>query len=47
MQKRLREQLQLQGIDIETYEFDDQEERELRAPADYNGVDINLLLAAM
>ena len=29
LQKRLREQLQLQGIDIESYEFEDEEEREI------------------
>ena len=44
LQKRLREQLQLQGIDIELYEF---EEREIQAPAAASSVDINSLLAAM
>ena len=29
LQRRLREQLQLQGIDIESNEFEDAEEREL------------------
>ena len=32
LQRRLREQLQLQGIDIESYEFEDEEERELHSP---------------
>ena len=41
LQRRLREQLQLQGIDIESYEF------ELQAPASSSGVDINSLLASM
>ena len=47
LQRRLREQLQLQGIDIESYEFEDEEERELQAPASSSGVDINSLLASM
>ena len=47
LQRRLREQLQLQGIDIETYEFEDEEEREIQAPAVPSSVDINSLLAAM
>ena len=47
LQRRLREQLQLQGIDIETYEFEDEEEWEIQAPASSSGVDINSLLAAM
>ena len=47
LQRRLREQLQLQGIDIEYYEFENEDERELKAPATPGGVDINSLLAAM
>ena len=42
LQRGLMEQLQLQGIDIETYEFEDEEERELQAPATSSGIDINL-----
>ena len=47
LQRRLREQLQLQGIDIETYEFKDEEEREIQAPAASNSVDFNSLIVAM
>ena len=32
LQRRLREQLQLQGIDSETYEFEDEEAGEIQAP---------------
>ena len=38
LQRRLREQLQLQRIDIEFYEFEDEEEREIQAPAGSSGV---------
>ena len=31
LQRRLREQLQLQGINIESYEFKEEEEREIQA----------------
>ena len=41
LQRRLREQLQLQGIDIESYKFEDEEERELQAPVTPSNVDIN------
>ena len=44
LQRRLKEQ---QGIDIETYEFEDEYEREIQAPAVSSTVDINSLLAAM
>ena len=47
LQRRLMEQLQLQGIDIEFYDFEDEEERELQVLASSSGVDINSLLAAM
>ena len=47
LQRRLREQLQLQGIDIESYEFEDEEKRKIQAPATPSGVDINSLLAAI
>ena len=30
LQRRLREELQPQGIDIDSYEFEDEEEREIR-----------------
>ena len=42
LQRRLREQLQLQGTGIESG-FEDEEERELQTPATLSGVDINLL----
>ena len=45
LQKCLREQLQLQGIDIESYDFEDEEEREVHVPACSSGVDVNSLLA--
>ena len=38
LQRRLREQ---------SYEFEDEEEREMQFPASSSGVDINSLLAAM
>ena len=47
MQSRLREQMQLQGIDIESYELEDEEQQELQVPATPRGVDMNSLLAAM
>ena len=47
LQRRLREQLQLQGIDIESYEFEYAEVREIQAPLSPSGVDINLLLVVM
>ena len=47
LQIRLREQLHLQSIDIKSYEFEDEYEREIQAPASSSGVDINSLLAAM
>ena len=47
LQRRLREQLQLHGIDIETYEFEDEEEQDIQAPVVPSSVDINSLLAAM
>ena len=43
----LRGQLKQQCIDMESYEFEDEEERELQVPATPIGVDINSLLAAM
>ena len=49
LQRRLREQLQLQGIDIECYELwknEDVEERELQVHATNGGVDVNSLLSA-
>ena len=47
LQRRLREHLQLQGIDIDSHEFEDEDERELQVPTTPTGVDINSLLAAM
>ena len=47
LQRRLREQLQLQGIDIDSYDFEDEEEREVQVLASSSGFDINSLLAAM
>ena len=47
LQRRLRKQLQLHGIDIELYQLKDEKEREIQAPATSSGVDINSLLAAM
>ena len=47
MQRRLREQLQQQCIDMESYQFEDEEERELQVHAIPSDVDINSLLAAM
>ena len=47
LQRRLREQLQLQGIDIETYEFGDEEQREIQDSTAPSSIDINSLLAAM
>ena len=32
VQRRVRKQLQLQSINIESYEFKDEEEREIQAP---------------
>ena len=49
LQRRLRDQLQLQGIDIECYELwknEDVEERELQVHATNGGVDVNSLLSA-
>ena len=39
--------MQLQGIDIESYEFEYEEEREIQAPATPSDDDINSLLTAM
>ena len=47
LQRRLREQLQIEDIDIESYEFEDEEERKLQVSATASGVDISSLLAAM
>ena len=47
LQRHLREQLQLQGIDIKSYDFEDEKEREIHAPAAPSSVDIKSLLAAM
>ena len=50
LERLLREKLQQQGIDIESYEFEDEErelQRNLQAHAAPNDVDINSLLAAM
>ena len=44
LQRRLMEQFQLQGIDIDSPEFEDEEERELQSTP--SAVDINSLLAA-
>ena len=46
LQRRLREQLQVQCIDIESKKFEE-EELELQTLATPSGVDINSLLAAM
>ena len=43
----VREQLQFQDIDIDSYESDDVEERELHVPAILSGFDINWLLTDM
>ena len=37
LQKWLREQLQLRGIDVESYQFENEKERELQAPATSSG----------
>ena len=47
LQRRLKEQLQPKGINIETYEFEDEEEQEIQAPATPSSIAINSLLAAM
>ena len=41
LQRRLREQLQLQGVHIESNEFEEEEKRELQATVTPSGVDIN------
>ena len=47
LQRRLREQLQLQGIDIESYKFEEEEDRDIQALAAPSSVDISSLLAEM
>ena len=47
LQRRLRKELRHRGIDINTYEFEDEEERELQAPATTSSTDINSVLDAM
>ena len=47
LQSQLREYSQVQRIDIESYEIEDKEERELQATASSNGVNINSLLTSM
>ena len=47
LQRGLREQIQLQGNDIEPYEFEDEEERDIQDPASPSSVNTNSMLAAM
>ena len=47
LQRQLMEQQELQGIDIDSYDFEDDEERLLQALATASGIDINSLLAVM
>ena len=40
LQRRLREELRNRGVDIDIYEFENEEERELQAPATPRGNDL-------
>ena len=46
LQKRLREELRNRGIEVDTYYFEDEEERELLTPVYSSGIDISSVLAA-
>ena len=47
LQRRLREELRNRGIDVNTSDFKDEEERELQAPSTPSGIDISSVLAAL
>ena len=47
LQRRLRETLRKRSIDADTYDFEDEWERELQVPVTPGGIDISLLAALM